>query len=88
MPLYTLRNRTTGATSETTDPGRALVTGKWKDIGRFKGPVLRAVATRAPYFHNGMAKDLAAVVDFYYTRFDINLTAQEKRDLVAFLRAL
>ena len=48
----------------------------------------RAVATRAPYFHNGMAKDLAAVVDFYYTRFDINLTAQEKRDLVAFLRAL
>jgi hypothetical protein len=88
MPLYTLRNLATGATIQTTDPGRALVTGKWKDIGRFKGPVLRGLATRAPYFHNGMAEDLAAVVEFYDTRFDIKLTPREKRDLVAFLRAL
>ena len=58
MPLYTLRNKTTGATIQTTDPGRALITGKWKDIGRFKGPVLRGLAARAPYFHNGSAKDL------------------------------
>jgi len=88
MPLYTLRNLATGATVQTTDPGRALITGKWKDIGRFKGPILRAVATRAPYFHNGMAQDLAAVVDFYDTRFDIRLTPKEKLDLVAFLRTL
>jgi cytochrome c peroxidase len=73
---------------QTTDPGRALITGKWKDIGRFKGPTLRALASRAPYFHNGMAGDLAAVVDFYDQRFEIGLTAQEKADLVAFLRAL
>ena len=88
MPLYTLRNKVTGATVETTDPGRALISGRWKDIGRFKGPVLRALATRPPYFHNGMAQDLAAVVDFYDTRFDIGFTAQQKRDLVAFLRTL
>jgi hypothetical protein len=88
MPLYTLRNKTTGETVQTTDPGRALITGKWKDIGKFKGPVLRAVATRAPYFHNGMAADLDAVIDFYDTRFNMQLTAQEKHDLVAFLRAL
>ena len=88
MPLYTLRNKASGETVQTTDPGRALVTGKWKDIGRFKGPVLRALATRAPYFHNGMAKDLAEAVDFYDTRFALGLTPVEKADLVAFLRTL
>ena len=72
----------------TTDPGRALITGKWKDIGRFKGPVLRALAARAPYFHNGSARDLAAVVDFYEARFAIGFTDPEKSDLIAFLRAL
>ena len=40
------------------------------------------------YFHNGFAKDLWAVVDFYNTRFSIGLSKQEKSDLVAFLRSL
>lgn len=88
LPLYTLRNKLTGETVQVSDPGRALITGKWKDIGRFKGPVLRALASRAPYFHNGMAADLNAAVDFYDTRFSIGFTAQEKADLVAFLAAL
>jgi cytochrome c peroxidase len=88
MPLYTLRNNKTGEVIQTTDPGRALHTGKWKDIGRFKGPILRALATRAPYFHNGMAKDLDEAVDFYNTRFGINFTDDEKSDLVAFLKTL
>ncbi|MEO6929278.1 MAG: hypothetical protein ABI190_08940 [Casimicrobiaceae bacterium] len=88
MPLYTLRNRTTLEIVQTTDPGRALVTGKWVDIGRFKGPTLRAVATRAPYFHNGSARDLVDVVQFYNTRFGIGLTTNEQDDLVAFLLAL
>jgi hypothetical protein len=52
MPLYTLRNNATGALVQTTDPARALITGKWADIGKFKGPVLRD-SRRAPYFHNG-----------------------------------
>jgi cytochrome c peroxidase len=88
MPLYTLRNIQTGEVMQTTDPGRALHTGKWKDIGRFKGPILRALAARAPYFHNGMAKDLGEAVDFYNTRFGINFTNDEKSDLVAFLKTL
>jgi len=88
MPLYTLRNNATGAVVQTTDPGRALITGKWADIGKVKGPVLRGLAARAPYFHNGMAASLDAAIDFYDTRFDIGFTAQEKRDLVAFLNAL
>jgi len=88
MPLYTLRRISTGETIKTTDPGRALITGKWRDIARFKGPILRALAGRAPYFHNGLAADLGAAVDFYDTRFAIGFTAQEKSDLVAFLRTL
>jgi hypothetical protein len=88
MPLYTLRNKTTGETVQTTDPGRALISGKWKHIGRFKGPILRGLAARAPYFHNGFAADLDAVVAFYDDRFAMHLTAAEKSDLVAFLRSL
>jgi cytochrome c peroxidase len=88
MPLYTLRNKTTGETVQVTDPGRAMIDGKWSHIGRFKGPMLRDLAPRAPYFHNGFAADLDAVVDFYDTRFDIGFTKQEKSDLVAFLRSL
>jgi cytochrome c peroxidase len=88
LPVYRLTNIATGEQVETTDPGRALVSGKWKDIGRFKGPVLRGLAARAPYFHNGAAASLAEVVDFYDSRFTIGLTPREKADLVAFLRAL
>jgi len=88
MPLYTLRNKTTGETVQVTDPGRALIDGKWSHIGRFKGPMLRNLAARAPYFHNGFAADLDAVVDFYQSRFDLGLTPQEHADLVAFLRSL
>jgi cytochrome c peroxidase len=88
LPLYTLRHLATGETLQTTDPGRALLTGKWADVGRFKGPTLRALPTRAPYFHNGLAADLPAVVDFYDTRFGIGFSPAERADLVAFLGSL
>jgi cytochrome c peroxidase len=88
MPLYTLRNKTTGELIKTTDPGRALITGKWKDVATFKGPVLRSLAARPPYFHNGSAATLADAVTFYNDRFTIGLTVQERADLAAFLAAL
>jgi hypothetical protein len=88
MPLYTLTNPTTGQSVQTTDPGLAMLTGKWADIGKFKGPILRGLAARAPYFHNGSAATLRDVVDFYDTRFHIQMSAQQKSDLVAFLSAL
>ena len=88
LPLYTLRRKETGELVQTTDPGRALVTGRWQDIGRFKGPTLRALAARAPYFHNGSAGDLREVVNFYNDRFGIGFNEQEVQDLVSFLRAL
>lgn len=88
MPLYTLRNKTTGAITETMDPGRALISGKWNDIGKTKGPILRGLAARAPYFHNGSAATLSDVLDFYDGRFGIGFTAQERSDLIAFLQSL
>jgi cytochrome c peroxidase len=88
LPVVTLQNIATGQTVQTTDPGRALITGKWSDIGKFKGPVLRALASRAPYFHNGSAASLGDVLDFYDTRFAVGFTAQERADLIAFLKTL
>jgi len=88
MPTYRLRNKKTGDIKDVTDPGRALITGRWKDVGRFKGPILRGLAGRAPYFHNGSAATLLDAVNFYDIRFGLGLTNQQKADLVAFLRAL
>jgi cytochrome c peroxidase len=88
LPVITLRNKQTHQSVKTTDPGRALITGKWKDVGRLKGPILRGLASRAPYFHNGSAKTLIDVLNFYDARFNMNLTPQEKADLISFLNAL
>jgi hypothetical protein len=88
MPLYTLRCMNSGVEYKVTDPGRALVTGKCKDIGKFKGPILRGLASRAPYFHNGAAATLRDAVEFYERRFKLGLSEQQKRDLVAFLQSL
>ena len=57
-------------------------------MGRFKGPVLRGLSGRAPYFHNGSAATLRDVVDFYDLRFALHLSDGQKADLAAFLRAL
>ena len=72
----------------TTDPGKALVTGQCADLNRFKGPILRGLAARAPYFHNGAARTLAEAVNFYDQRFSMSLTERQKEQLVAFLSSL
>jgi cytochrome c peroxidase len=70
------------------DLGRALVTGKCADIGKFKVPSMRGLPARAPYFHNGSAATLLDVVNFYDQRFTMGLTVEEKADLVAFMNTL
>lgn len=72
----------------TTDLGQALIDGKFDHVGKIKGPILRGLSARAPYFHNGSAQTLLDVVHFYEKRFDLSLTPQEESDLVAFLSAL
>ena len=100
MPLYTLQQKCVTLQDGTkavgpacpavsvTDPGRALISGQYADIGKFKGPILRGLAARAPYFHNGSAADLGAVIDFYNERFGAGIEGQDREDLIAFLRAL
>jgi cytochrome c peroxidase len=72
----------------TTDPGKGLVDGECADLGRMKVPVLRGLASRAPYFHGGNAATLMDLVNFYNQRFNIGFTDQEKQDLIAFLNSL
>jgi cytochrome c peroxidase len=81
------------------DSGRYVVTRNPLDRGAFKTPGLRNVDTHAPYMHDGSLPTLEAVIDYYNRggNSDANksklltplgLTAQEKRDLLAFLQAL
>lgn len=88
LPIYTVQCIATGQTLQVTDIGRAMISGKCADIGKVKGPVLRGLAARAPYFHNGGAKTLNDAVEFYNQRFSLALTSQQKADIVAFLRTL
>ncbi len=88
LPVYTVQCIASGATVQVTDLGRALISGKCADVGKLKGPVLRGLAARAPYFHNGGAATLNDAVEFYNQRFNLSLTSQQKKDLVVFLRSL
>jgi cytochrome c peroxidase len=72
----------------TTDPGKGLISGLCSDMVRTKGPVLRGLASRAPYFHNGAGRDLNEVLEFYNQRFQMNLTQEEKQQFIAFLNSL
>ncbi|HTJ17568.1 MAG TPA: hypothetical protein VL494_12370 [Steroidobacteraceae bacterium] len=90
MPLYTMQNKQTGETRETTDPGRALRSGKWADMDRFKVPSLRGISARAPYFHNGIAANLDEVVSHYEAElgFTFDERPGDRAALIAFLEAL
>ncbi|MES2299640.1 MAG: cytochrome C [Pseudomonadota bacterium] len=88
LPLYTLRNNSSGEVIETTDPGAAMLSGKWKDIGKVKVPSLRGIESRSPYFHDGSVDKIEDIVGFYDRRFRMGLTRQEVADLSAFLKAL
>lgn len=89
--------------AELNDEGRYTITGNKADLGKFKTPGLRNVAATAPYMHNGMFKTLEEVIDYYnnpgqFVKGSINadpllqkplgLTAQDKKDLLAFLKTL
>jgi len=87
LPLYTLQCDD-GSQVVVADPGRAMVTGKCADIGKFKVPSMRGLAARAPYFHNGAADTLMDLVNFYDQRFNMLLSAEQKADLVTFMNTL
>lgn len=81
------------------DSGRARITLRQSDVGKFKVPSLRNVELTAPYMHDGSIATLEEVVDHYNSGGQAhpnkanvirprNLTAQDKADLVNFLKAL
>ncbi len=84
------------------DPGRARITLKLSDSGKFRTPSLRNVQNTWPYFHDGRLKTLEDVVEFYavggFPMPDslpadprirpMPWTEQNKADVVAFLKAL
>jgi predicted MFS family arabinose efflux permease len=72
----------------TSDPGRALISGRCVDVGSIVMAQFRGLAARAPYFSNGSMKSLRELVDFYDRRFDMKMTEAEKQDLVNFLGVL
>jgi cytochrome c peroxidase len=74
--------------TRSTDIGRAMVTGLCADLGGFKLPILRGLATRAPYFHNGAAATIEDLVNFYDKLFSAKFSHQGRADLAAFLRSL
>ena len=92
LPVYQVTGCTDPFNGETTlyttDLGKAMLTGQCGDLNRVKGPILRGLAARAPYFHNGAAANLNELVNFYNERFSMNLTDQQKAQLVAFLNTL
>ena len=67
-----------------TDPAYALRTA----TGKYRTAPLRGLWQHPPYFHDGSAPDLLAVVNHYNERFGLNLTAAQKADLVEFLKSL
>lgn len=77
-----------GRTVLTSDPGRALVTGRCVDIGSINIQQMRGLAARAPYFSNGSARTLEDVVRFYDRRFEIGLSETDIEDMANFLRTL
>jgi cytochrome c peroxidase len=95
----TYQNIGVGMDRPNPDPGRFDVTKKEEDRGKFKTPTLRNVTETAPYMHDGSDATLAEVIDFYdrggianpnlsKEMKPLGLSAQEKRDLMAFLEAL
>lgn len=92
-----------GLDSVFTDLGRGAITGNPNDNGKFLTPTLRNIALTAPYMHDGRFQTLEQVIDHYNTGgkasstvdplmkhvgTGLNLTSQEKADLLAFLRSM
>jgi cytochrome c peroxidase len=99
---YDFHNNGLDAIFDSTNIGRAGVTGRSSDTGKFKTPGLRNVALTAPYMHDGRFATLEEVIEHYNSGIKYSptldpkikkpnglfLTNQEKSDLLEFLRSL
>ena len=94
---FTYQN--TGRFTTYADSGRAFITLNPADLAKFRVPPLRNIAATAPFMHDGKVNTLEDVVNFYNSGGvahpnknpiiqPLNLTTQEKLDLVNFLKAI
>ena len=99
---YRYYNTGVGMDKKKPDEGRKAVTGKDRDLGKFRVPALREVANTGPYYHDGSVKTLEEAVDIMADggKGDAKVSAmlkalreeeiskQDRKDLVEFLKAL
>ncbi|MFV1964670.1 MAG: cytochrome-c peroxidase [Pirellulaceae bacterium] len=99
---HTYQNAGVGMDKEKIDEGRKAVTGKEKDLGKFRVPELRNVEKTGPYFHDGSAatledavalmagggKDNEHLSPFLKAIREAEIDEQGRKDLVEFLKAL
>jgi cytochrome c peroxidase len=104
LPVFTvtcIAGPQAGNVFTVSDLGVGMITGLCADIGKFKSPTLRGLASRAPFFHNGSATTLAEVVAFYVDHFGLTspptpppgttpvpMSSTDQQDLVNFLNTL
>jgi len=88
FPILAVTNKANPAlTRRICDMGRGG-NGVWADLAKFRVPPLRGLAGRAPYFHDGQAKNIKQAIKYHEERFNIDLSHGKRRDLEAFLGAL
>lgn len=91
--------RNNGLYMQYADSGRARITQVLSDIGKFKVPTLRNIEMTAPYMHDGSIATLEGVIEHYNSGGlrhpnkspilkPLNLTVQQKEDLINFLKSL
>jgi mono/diheme cytochrome c family protein len=90
-PLYSDGNQRLHAPSEVVsepEPNGGPSFASRSVTKQYRTTPLRGLWQHPPYFHNGVAATLDAVVELYNTKKGLGLTAQQKADLVAYLKTL
>lgn len=102
MPFFNNGLDTVASLSLFRDKGRGGFTGNIIENGKFRTPTLRNIMLTAPYMHDGRFQTIEAVIEHYASGGkgsenvdpfipqirDINLTARQKRQIIAFLKTL
>jgi CxxC motif-containing protein (DUF1111 family) len=86
--VLTRGDRTVPFLHDPTEVGMDAAYAARSATGRYRTTPLRGLLQHAPYFHDGSAADLPAVVEHYNALLGLNLTPAQKADLVEYLKSL
>ena len=82
------RDKSVPVLHDPTEVGTEPVYASRTATKQYRTTPLRSLQQHPPYFHDGSARDLRAVVEHYNTQFNLRLTEEEKSDLVEYLKSL